>query len=385
MYRKKQSAFLFFIAVFLTFATSLQAQQPRFQGYDVLALARYCDVYLQAPRLPAVSTLMGTFGNPLPCIERRIKQGDLQLVQIDLRDATCFRNGVCPPGTPPLRDWRLLRNRASEVNKLAIKYPQIEWWVSPWLEHDERNPEMVQKACEESRAGCPTCKCINSPVSGARVPTIPLELHGTTVKAFSVSGDGKSIFDGDNIRSDGNDFEHRTSGRDQTYAWCNELNLRCTGEHKFVPPMQRTNRPTLSQFRQMFMNLQPEPPIPPAPQICKNVRRASGGEIVKPNAESYCNGEKDDGRGNKPLLILKKAGRRGDKLKLYSTKGQEVGCFSYYGTFTTPGFHRWYMGTCSKQTPTELADDLGSEWGFVDLGRGECLLTNAVRRMGTYR
>lgn len=375
---------LVFVAALLS---SIGAHAQSIPGYDVLGLARYCNRYLAAPKLPGLSTLLVTFGDPLPCVEKRIQQGGLSLVQIDLRDATCFRNRVCPAGTPSLTDWRVMLRRAQEVNRFAVKYPQIEWWISPWLEHDIKDAKTITKGCEVAKQGCPSCRCINSPFTGARPSDIPLELHGTKVRAFAVSGDGASMFDADNIISDGNGFEHRISGQAQTFAWWNELNLRCTGEKKFTPPLKRTERPTQAQFRQAYLTMMPEAPIPPTPSVCKSVVRVDGrrGEILKPNAESYCNGVKGDNRGNKPLLIIRKAGRRGQKLNVYDARGRTVACFSYWGTFETPGTHRWYMGNCSGQTPAALYDALGGEWGFTDLGGGKCLLTNAVRRMGVYR
>lgn len=366
---------------------SVEANAQTKQGHDALGLAMYCKEYLAAPKLPALSTLLGTFGDPLPCVEQRIAQGGLELVQVDLRDATCFRNKVCPAGTPALTDWRELLQRARSVNKLAVKYPKLEWWISPWLEHDIKDAALVKKACEVATKGCPTCKCINSPFTGARPAGIPVELHGTKVRSFAVSGDGASMFDGDNISSDGNGFEHRVSGERQTYAWFPELNLRCTGEKKFTPPLKRTEKPSAELLRQAALVMAKEQPVPPAPKQCTKVIRvdAKRGELIKPNAESYCNGQPRDPRGNKPLLILTKSGKRGDRMKVLNSKGKEVGCFAYWGTFETAGTHRWYMGSCSGQTPVGLYDALGGEWGFTELGGGTCLLTNAIRRMGVYR
>lgn len=357
------------------------------QGYHVIGVAMYCGRFLEAPKLPAMSTLMNTFGDPLPCVRQRIQRGGLELVKIDLMDATCHRNRVCPSGTPKLTDWTELRKRASQVGTVARNNPQIEWWVSPWLEHDIKDASTVRKGCEVALQGCPTCKCMNTPFSGARPSEIPLELHGTKVRAFSVSGDGASMFDGDNIASDGNNFEHRVAGSDQSWAWFNEFNLRCTGEKTFTAPKRRTEKPTADLFKQAYYTMLPEPSIPKAPSYCKSVVRVDGrkGEILKPNAESYCNGQQKDQRGNKPLAILRKAGKRGQKMRILNTNGREVGCYSYYGTYEKAGLHRWYVGTCSNQTPVGLYNKLGGEWGFADLGSGKCLLVNAIRRMGVYR
>lgn len=366
------------------------AVAPSRWGYDVLGLAKYCDRYLAAPRLPKVSTLLRTFGDPLPCIDKALARGGLTDVQYNLRDATCWRNKVCPPGTPSLTDWNDMKKLAAQVNKRAVAYPQVTHWISPYLEHDFKDANVIKKACSVSLSACPTCKCVNEPFSGTKNTPFPLELHGTKVTAWSVSGDGASMFDGDNIRNDGNSFQHRTSGTAQTYGWWNALNLRCQGEKTFTPIEKRTARPTEDHFRQAHKILTTEEDaVPAAPARCRSVRVVDGakGEILKPNAEKYCNGQpgENDPRGDRPLLIIRKGGKRGDRLKILAPSGKDVGCFAYYGTYETPGTHRWYVGNCSGEKPYELYTELGQEWGFVELGGGQCLRINALRRMGVYR
>ena len=377
---------------------NVEAQQqkcPKYLGYDVLALAKYCPTYLSAPHLPAVSTLMDTFGNPLPCIIQKLDKRPLDLVQIDLRDATCFRNRVCPPGTPSLTDWGYLELQASKVNKLAIKYPSTIFFASPWLEHDIKDDKLVKKACEVISKGCPTCRCINSPFTGARPAGIPLELHGTKVdNYFAISGDGATIFDADNIKDDGNNFQHRLAGNNQMYGWWWDGNLRCSGEDKFVMPSKRTNMPKKWQFRMVHKLLTtPEDAYPATPSKCRSVREVKAPEIVKVTAEQYCNGVPSDPRGDKPLLIIKH--NKGGKLNVLNSKGASAGCFNYYKsasgseaehTYEKKGLYRYYMGSCIKQTPWKLYNKLGkNEWGFAELGGGKCLRFNSIRRQGTYR
>lgn len=355
------------------------------KGYDVLGVAKYCRTFLAAPPQQAISTLLDTFGDPLPCIDRAVKRGGVKLVQVDLRDATCFRNRVCPPNTPPLTDWKYLRVKAQQVNSLARKHRDVEWWVSPFLEHDFRDPAVILKACSEVQKGCRRCYCINSPFLGARPKELPLELHGSKVRAFKVSADGASSFDADNLRSDGNGFQHRTSGEYVTFAWWPELNLRCTGQKGWVPAKDRTARPTKAQFEQAAALLKREQKSPPPPRQCKRVRGVDGkrGEIHKTNADQTCNTEPPRPRGNKPVLIIDKPGKIGDRLSILNSDGKTVGCYAYGGPFND--LHRWYLGTCSGQTPIELMRDLGSEWGWVNLGGGDCLKVNAIRRSGLYR
>lgn len=374
----------------VVYLRSLQLGGKPIPGYDVLGMAKYCDTYLKAPRLPSVSSLMRTFGDPIPCLRRALARGDLKYVQMNLRDATCWRNRVCPSGTPSLTDWNDIKRLAQQVNKVAVDFPGTEFYISPYLEHDFKDAKTIQKACQVSLAACPTCKCVNEPFSGTKNTGYPLELHGTKVKAWSVSGDGASMFDGDNIKNDGNNFQHRLAGTDFIYAWWNEINLRCTGEKSFTPINKRTARPEGWQFQMASKILTTqEDPIPAVPAQCRTVRHveARRGEINKVTAERYCNGQvgENDSRGNKPLLIIRKGGKRGDKLKVLRPDGREVGCFAYYGTFTTPGTHRWYMGNCSGENGWQLYKELGQEWGYATLGGGACLRFNAIRREGVYR
>ena len=71
-------------------------------------------------------------------------------------------------------------------------------------------------------------------------------------------------------------------------------------------------------------------------------------------------------------------------MPIYSSQGEEVGCFKYYGSFEG-GLHRWYVGNCSGEKPFELYKELGNEWGFAHSGGGNCILFNSLRRMGVYR
>lgn len=355
-------------------------------GYDVLAVARYCNTFLQAPKLPAMSTLLDTFGDPLPCVERRINLGGLQSVQIDLIDATCWRNNRCEPGHPKPDNLNAIKRRAKVVNKLAIKYPAVDFWVSSGLEHDVQHEATVKKMLDTAKAGCPACRgVINSPYSGAKIPGYPLELHGTNVTAFSISADGKSVFDADTLDGDGNNFNFRTSGQYTTFAWSPEFNGRVTGEEDVPPPNKRTCWPTADIMTQAYLVMQPQQPRPMAPPQCKFIYTVKVPEIYKPNAEAYAPCPNPDKRGNRPLLLIKKRGKRGEKLNVLDRHGTVTGCFSYYGPLAASSLHRWYMGTCSKQTPTDLYRDLKGEWGFVKLSKDRCLLINSVRRLGSYR
>lgn len=356
-------------------------------GYDVLGVAKFCTKFIQAPKLPAVSSVIGPFGDPLPCIEDRVKRGGVQVVQIDPADCTAERNGKERPGAVRCSDPGAMKKRAAMIQPYCSRHPDVRYEVTCGLEDDVKDMNLKRKVCAAVQDGCPCCKVRNSPFTGARPPEYPLELHGTKVSSNSVSGDGASSLDGDNLISDGNNFQHRTAGDLTSYAWTPEFNGRCTGEKTFTFPENRTNWPSGDLFYQLYLVMsQPEQPKPAAPGFCKRVREVGGHEILKTNAELYCNGTKDDGRGGKPLLIINKNGKRGDRVKVYTPSGKEVGSFGYYGPFTEKPLQRWYMGVMgSGQTPYKLYLSLGGEWGYVKLDSTTCLRINALRRMGITR
>jgi hypothetical protein len=311
------------------------------------------------------------------------------VVQVDLIDATCHRNKVCHGYAPKADDLAAIKRRAGQVNALAEKYPEVEFWISPALEHDVKDVKRVEAMFGAAREGCPRCAgFLNSRVRGVALPGVEEEKHGTNVTGFAVSSDGASIFDGDNIKDDGNNFQHRLAATNQMYAWFPELNLRCTGEKHFVSPTKRTEKPSQALFGQAYFILtSPESEKPAAPPQCSAVRDIlAGKEINKPNAEHYCNGQPEDSRGNKPLLIITVPGKRGETLPVLDETGREIAAFCYYAPYPDlPGTHRWYMGNCTGQTPTELYEALGGEWGFARLKDGSCIRFNAIRRQGIYR
>jgi hypothetical protein len=224
--------------------------------------------------------------------------------------------------------------------------------------------------CEAVEKGCPECKCVNSPFTGARPSGIPVESHNPKENTFSLSTDGISIFDIDAT-------EYSNRGKYTNYMWFPELNLRFTGEKQFVMPKQRRCKPPIWLFRQAHQLTKPLLPEPPAPPVCKSVRRLQGKELWKTNAESYCNSDK---RGNRALFISR---YRDSSLDIIDPRGRKIAFLRYYGTFEGV-YRRHYLGTGSGENPFRLFRKAGGEHIFIKRG-SECIRVNAVRRLGYYR
>jgi len=247
-------------------------------------------------------------------------------------------------------------------------------FVSPVLEHGCKNKALVDKWFAILRKEAPRMQYVCSALNAYCPSNVLIEKHGNKTKADIVSNDGNSIYDGDTYTRTSNGMIKDMQGSVITFAWSNCDNGRTTGEKVFVPISNRVNwcKPEDYQQKEKLLGL---PDNMPSIEGCKPFK---GKELLKTNAEYY--GKTDDGRGNKPLLILNKNYGR---ISIQKLDGKEVACAKYYGPFSGGGF-RHYVGSCSGENPVELLKDFGGEWGLAKAG-GKCWLVNAVRRQGFFR
>ncbi len=374
------------------------------KGYHTIGLAKYCNEWQNAPDLPAVSALMNTvFGDPLPCIEDKIKKDDsLSDVMLTIRDATCFRgyNG-CPSGTPNLTDLNIIKSNAQRINNYTNVYPNVNWWVSPYLEHDRHNSngnisqEVLNQTFEVIKAECPKCKVFNQPLSGYSVAGVPDERHGTKSDntGMLVSGDGASIFQADNIGTDGNNFQHRTAGTEITLGWIQSFNRRCDGYKTFIAIDKRTLLPKATEFKAVHKILTTEVDEIPStvPVQCREVREIKAPMINKTFAENYCNDQPNasDPRGGRNLIMVPERLGRGNQIQVIGAKnGKLLTTMVSWGDWEgNKSLERYYVGkTPTSPDPFELYEaNENNEWAYALFPNGVCYRYNVLRREGTYR
>lgn len=348
----------------------LQAVAEGKQGLDVLGLAKI-DVRVLVQEIDydtAIGFLDNTFGDPYPKLRVLLDSGKVSAYRGHLRDFTCYRNKVCPAGTPDQHNTKIIRREAREFAAFAKGYPGIDCYVGPALEHDVKDKKTVDAWFRILREEVPQCKPVCSAFTGYCPPNVLREKHGNTGTADIRSNDGASLFDS-------NSADFRTSGKYLSLGWINEFNGRVTGEEPPIPmPKTRVNFAGRDLIRQAVRVMRAPQP---RPEVACPVIKAP--DLFKTNAEAYGKG-KDDGRGNKGLWIHAK---KYPKVQIETLAGRTVGCLAYYGTFSGGGF-RHYVGSCSRQNPTDLMDALGSEWGILRAG-GRCWLFNSIRRLGSFR
>jgi hypothetical protein len=366
---------LIFTLLLLFAAPSVALAQDTW-GVDTLALARM-DARMVTQDTPEgwyVGALEGTFGDPLPNLERIAREGKLGGHRTHLFNWTCYRNRSCEKGEPKITDLATLGKRAAKYQALHSRYPRFGCFLSPWLEYDERDPKKVEAAINVIRTHAPSCTPVLSPYKGVTIPGVLVERHGNKAKADITSNDGEHLFD-----SDSSAF--RTSGRKITFGWIPRFNLRVSGEKTFTPPSRRKNKPTPDNFKQVVAVLRPPAGKPSQkPAQCKTVREVTKPNLYKPNSEDYGTPDK---RGDRPLLIWNK--KVGSNFNILAPNGKKIGCAKYYGTYEGGGY-RHYVGDCSGDSGVSLMREAGGEWVYYQEGSSSnCLLVQTVRRVGYFR
>lgn len=220
-----------FILLYIFFLPRLIFAEHK--GIDVLGLAMQdCDLFLDSlPKNTAIGVLEGTFGDPLPCLERLILAEKVSAIRVHLINGPCWRNKNCEEGEPKPTDKIALKNRAKKYQLLFERH-KIPCFLSPILEHDIKDVAQLEDIFRLLKLEAPNCSLVQSVYKGNRIPGILNEYHGNNAKGEITSNDGESIFDLDSI-------DYADSGSIITFAWFPALNLRLVREIQFIPPKKR--------------------------------------------------------------------------------------------------------------------------------------------------
>lgn len=361
---------LFLMVMCLTKA----ARAESIKCIDALGLAMHNAEVLAQEMDPGMGLgfLLGTFGDPFPKADRVMSSGKIVASRTHLANGTCIRNQVCDKDELRYTDFKKLEVRALVTGRWCDKWRIKDCFINPFLEHDEKDRNIVNQWFKIIRRAAPNAIPVCSAFTGWCPPGVLREAHGFK-RGDIVSPDGISHTDIDSAA-------YREYGRLMTCSWIPPNNGRVSGEKSFIMPKLRKNWPTRDDIRLQVRLLRP-----PAPRrqggralACKDVTKP---ELTKVAAEYYGVGQ-DDGRGNKLLFI---ASAKYPKLTITNLDGQVVGRMSYYGPFDGGGFRHYIGGRFgSNQSPVKLMDDLGSEWGIIK-AQNRCWTFNAIRRMGYFK
>lgn len=277
----------------------------------------------------------------------------------------------------------ILDKQLSVVRGLTQKYPNVQFNVSPFLEHD-LTVIAAKKVLDYILLKTITnFTIINNPLKSQSLLAYPLEQHGNTPARCAISSnDGSSVMDGDVEK-------YKLIASDLSLIWIHEFNKNFTGGKTFIYPLKRKVEPYRHQIRHCIRLFNVPLPIPTTPKGFEKARVLDGKkwEVFKPWAEDYKtiavgSTTNDDGRGSKPMIILP---QKADTIDVYDKTGKKKAFFKYYGTYSGKGGgYRYYMGSGSGQTNEELVEKTGQEWFWLK-APGVLLYINILRRSGYYR
>jgi len=341
-------------------------------GQDILGLAKQDVAMIAATIEPntAIGVLEGTFGHVIPPLETLLQTGKVSAFRAHLGNGPCKRANNCGPGEVKASDLAHIKERAANFEVLAKKYPVVKCYLSPYLEHDEKDKNLVNAWVSILRNAAPDCTVVISAFQGYVPSGVLVEHHGNNAKGDIISNDGNSLFD-----SDSNHY--RAQGKVIVFGWVNRFNLRTSGEKTFTPPLSRTAKASKDNIVQVTRLLKAREPKPVA-TWCHNPLSIVKPELWKTNAEDYENST--DKRGDRPLFISSK---KVSQYNIYSPQGTSIGCAKYYGPYIGGGY-RSYVGSCSSDSAVTLMNKAKSEWAYVK-GAGRCYLVNVLRRQGYFK
>jgi hypothetical protein len=211
--------------------------EAQYKGLDLLGLAMQdCPMIAETiTNKTAIGVLEGTFGDPMPCLERLISTGKVSSFRVHLINGPCWRNHDCAADEPSPLDSEALETLAARWQEFADRHKNVACFISPVLEHDIKDRKKVTEIFNLVKLKAPRCTVVQSIVSGEHAADVMEECHGNNANCYITSNDGESLFDADAA-------DYKKSGKAITFGWIHSFNLRDKFERKFTMPKQRRLR-----------------------------------------------------------------------------------------------------------------------------------------------
>lgn len=346
-------------------------------GIDYLGGAKYIDTAIAVhPKGWAAGFIYDVdgFGNAHAAIDKFCSKAQPSSVRAHMmwRDDHKFENE---------RLWPTIVARAKKFAELSAKYPHIQFFCSPALEHRLPAAKM-RKLIIQVQAVLPAhVRVVNSYISGGQaVPEVINEVHGDRPgkpkgpNGYFVSYDGTSMFN-----KDVEAWKKRYADAHILFSWEFRNNLRQGPDDK-TPRAKRRTRPSkeylLSQIRLMK-------PKGTAPRFKftegRKIHRLVSPSLLKSHAED----EKgiSEGRCNRLLFIIP---QKVSEVSLVNWAGNTVGKAKYYSRYERTG-HRYYFSGYGYQYGETAAIESGSEWVVLKVGNEYFEPVNPAFRKGSFQ
>lgn len=196
-------------------------------GLDFLGLPKFADLARrEMPEGWALGFFANTFGNALPHAERILDTGRVPLIRVHLLWSDTHSFGD--------KDIKQVRRLARKYQALKQKYPDVIFELSPFCEHNLKNPD---KYLDIVKQEAPDCRPVNTPDKGVFSRKYKNEVHHSSKVPpgkYNFSYDGASAVDAD-VESD----KERHKNADVFFFWIPQFNGRKTTKDSTPRPQRK--------------------------------------------------------------------------------------------------------------------------------------------------
>lgn len=323
---------LFFLLIFC--ASAFAELRP---CIDTLAVAKYPQELRHINNSVAISGFANTFGDFFPVAKKELDRGRSFIrVQLSWRDDHNYGQA----------DMKQIIKEAKRYNILCGAYPD-RIVISTFTEHNLNNPD---KFHDQVKKAAPNCEVINNPWRGKFSSKYPNEIHGSGHKKPPPGRPYFFSYDGENsVDSDVESVKKKYSDTEMFCMWHPRLNGKWSMKDTTPRPQRRAwpNKNMLESLVYLFTS--------------KGSTSVPKNWLIKSHAEKH---DAMDQKGDKLLIIspkkaseiiLKRAGRVIDKLRLY-------------GSFSGGGW-RYYSQNWGYKLGADLEVWLdGEKYGLINGG-----------------
>lgn len=325
-------------------------------GLDFLGLPKYAEVAKdEFPEGWALGAFAVTFGDAYKAVEAIVATGRCPLVRMQLlwSDSHTFGDSNIPE----------VKKLAAKYNQMAAKYPNVKFELSPFCEHNLKNPD---KYLDITKLAAPLCRPVNTPWKGAFSTKYKNESHGknsTPKGARNFSFDGYMCVD-----SDIEDYKKKHASAEVFFFWTSQFNGKKNDKDN-TPRPQRKAWPTSELIDSV---------------IYLHRSRGKTGVPKKYIWKSHADQHETppESRALKPVLI---SPVKASKYELVASNGQVVASLKYYGTYEG-GLYRYYLMQYGYQVSEKARRIQGGDPVCSLRVNGKVVgWVNPAYRDGTYR
>ena len=352
-------------------------------GQDYLGLAHPSFPVKQATELTPAGTAIGAFDDPfgdvIPALRTMLASGKFPAVRIHAH----WDNGH---KIVPLKK---LKAKLPRYEKLAKDFPTVKVYVSHSCEYKESKVTEVQKRVDLVRKLCPSCIPVNACWTGATIPGVITETHGTKAKAKAgdlVSTDGDNIFD-----IDAEAWVTKNARAEIIFLWGARYNLReaAKPDQKVPDPKNRNAAPS-GRYIQACIRLGSPKGTAPQPTFTGKITPVKDPILWKTFAEDDQEpnpADPDDPRENRPVFICPSKAK---SLDVVTFDGKSIGKIMLGGGFP-PNLSRYYsggpggIGGYGAEIAQKALKSSGSEFVWLKDGKTFFGPVNPAFRQGYFR